>query len=146
MSQEIEERMNELPLLRNFAHYLKGVKLNWLGGLPLYDLMELYIGIVEGALSNRAGSIAFSFFMALFPFALFIFNLIPYIPIEGFQQDFLKFVSEGVPHTYAIENIVNDILHNSNPVCCPRFYIIYFLMHGEWNAILEGLKIQGMYW
>jgi membrane protein len=51
--------------------------------------MELYIiGIVEGAVSNRAGSIAFSFFMALFPFALFIFNLIPYIPIEGFQQDF----------------------------------------------------------
>jgi membrane protein len=58
--------------------------------------MELYIiGIVEGAVSNRAGSIAFSFFMALFP--LYLFNLIPYIPIEGFQQDFLKFVSEGVP-------------------------------------------------
>jgi membrane protein len=57
--------------------------------------MELYIiGIVEGAVSNRAGSIAF-FFMALFP--LLYFNLIPYIPIEGFQQDFLKFVSEGVP-------------------------------------------------
>jgi membrane protein len=61
--------------------------------------MELYIiGIVEGAVSNRAGSIALVF-MALFPFALFIFNLIPYIPIEGFQQDFLKFVSEGVPLT-----------------------------------------------
>jgi membrane protein len=88
MSQEIEERIDRTSLLRNFAHYLKGVKLKWLGGLSLYDLMELYIGIVEGALSNRAGSIAFSFFMALFPFALFIFNLIPYIPIEGFQQDF----------------------------------------------------------
>jgi membrane protein len=49
--------------------------------------MELYIiGIVEGAVSNRAGSIAFSFFMALFPFSIY-FNLIPYIPIEGFQQE-----------------------------------------------------------
>jgi membrane protein len=57
--------------------------------------MELYIiGIVEGAVSNRAGSIAFSHGSVSF---LFIFNLIPYIPIEGFQQDFLKFVSEGVP-------------------------------------------------
>jgi membrane protein len=76
--------------------------------------MELYIiGIVEGAVSNRAGSIALVFHGSV-SFALFIFNLIPYIPIEGFQQDFLKFVSEGVPLTYAIENIVNDILHNSN--------------------------------
>jgi hypothetical protein len=37
--------------------------------INLYDLLELYgIGIAEGALSNRAGAIAFSFFMALFPF------------------------------------------------------------------------------
>jgi hypothetical protein len=42
MSQEIEERIERIPLLRNFAHYLKGVRLNWLGGLRLYDLMELY--------------------------------------------------------------------------------------------------------
>jgi hypothetical protein len=29
MSQEIEERIERIPLLRNFAHYLKGVRLNW---------------------------------------------------------------------------------------------------------------------
>jgi membrane protein len=60
--------------------------------------MELYIiGIVEGAVSNRAGSIALVFHGSV---SLSIyFNLIPYIPIEGFQQDFLKFVSEGVPLT-----------------------------------------------
>jgi membrane protein len=57
--------------------------------------MELYvIGIAEGALSNRTGSIAFSF-MALFPLH-YLFLILSHIPIEGFQQ-ILKFVSEGVP-------------------------------------------------
>jgi membrane protein len=106
--------------------------------------MELYVlGIAEGALSNRAGSIAFSFFMALFPFALFILNLIPYIPIEGFQADFLKFVSEGVPPNtfYAIENIVNDILHNSNSgLLSTGFMLSIFLMANGLNAILGGFE------
>jgi membrane protein len=67
------------------------IKLPWLEGLSLYDLMELYIrGIVEGGLTYHASAVAFSFFMALFPFALFILNLIPYIPIDGFQADFLE--------------------------------------------------------
>jgi membrane protein len=144
MSAEIEERIAKIPLLRDLVRFLKGVELNWLEGLSLYDLLELYIiGIAEGALSNRAGSIAFSFFMALFPFALFIFNLIPYIPIEGFQQDFLKFVSEGVPPNtyYAIENIVDDILHNSHSgLLSSGFLLSILLMANGLNAILGGFE------
>ncbi|TDE05453.1 YihY/virulence factor BrkB family protein [Flavobacterium hiemivividum] len=144
MSEEIEEKIDKIPVLRNFAIYLKGIKLKWLADLRLYDLMELYVlGIVEGAVSNRAGSIAFSFFMALFPFALFILNLIPYIPIEGFQADFLKFVSEGVPPNtfYAIENIVNDILHNSHSgLLSTGFILSIFLMANGLNAILGGFE------
>ena len=101
------------------------------------------IAIVEGALSYRAGAIAFSFFMALFPFALFILNLIPYIPIEGFQQDFLKFVEEGVPpNTYdAISNIINDILNNSNSgLVSTGFLLSIFLMANGLNAILGGFE------
>ena len=98
---------------------------------------------MEGALSYRAGAIAFSFFMALFPFALFILNLIPYIPIEGFQEDFMQFVSEGVPpKTYdAIATIINDILHNSHSgLLSSRFLLSIFLMANGLNAILGGFE------
>ncbi len=144
MSIEIEERVERIPLLRDFVHWSKKIRLPWLQGLPLYDLLELYIiGITEGALSNRAGAIAFSFFMALFPFALFILNLIPFIPIEGFQEDFLKFVADGVPPTtfYAIKNIINDILHNSNSgLLSSGFLLSIFLMANGLNAILGGFE------
>jgi membrane protein len=110
----------------------------------MYDLLELYgIGITEGALSYRAGAIAFSFFMALFPFELFILNLIPYIPIEGFQEDFMQFVSEGVPpKTFdAIATIINDILHNSHSgLLSSGFLLSIFLMANGLNAILGGFE------
>ena len=93
MSAEIEVKLQKIPIVRNIANVLKKIKLPWLQGLSLYDLLELYIlGIIEGAFSYHASAVAFSFFMALFPFALFILNLIPYIPIVGFQDDFLEFV------------------------------------------------------
>lgn len=144
MSVEIEVKLQKIPLLRNFVRWAKMVKLNWLSGLSLYDLLELYIiGITEAALSNRAGSIAFSFFMALFPFALFVLNLIPFIPIEGFQEDFLDFVADGVPpNTFdAIKNIINDILHNSHSgLLSSGFILSVFLMANGLNAILGGFE------
>lgn len=144
MSLEIEEAISRIPILRNLVRMLKKVKLPWLKGLSMYDLLELYgIGITEGALSYRAGAIAFSFFMALFPFALFILNLIPYIPIEGFQEDFMQFVAEGVPpKTYdAIATIINDILHNSHSgLLSSGFLLSIFLMANGLNAILGGFE------
>jgi membrane protein len=144
MEENLKTTIDKVPMIRNTVRFLKQVKLPWLHGLSLYDLLELYgIGIVEGDLSYRAGAVAFSFFMALFPFALFILNLIPFIPIKGFQADFLQFVSEGVPpNTYdAIANIINDILHNSHSgLLSSGFLLSIFLMANGLNAILGGFE------
>jgi len=144
MSKEIEESIKRIRVMRKFVYVLKKFKLPWLYELSLYDLLELYlVGIIEGALTYRASAIAFSFFMALFPFALFILNLIPYIPIEGFQQDFLKFVEHGVPpHTYdAIATIINDILNNSHTgLISWGFVLSILLMTNGLTAILGGFE------
>jgi len=144
MSKEIEIKIEKIPVLRNFVRLAKRTKLPWLQGLSLYDLLELYvIGIIEGALSYHASAVAFSFFMALFPFALFILNLIPYIPIEGFQADFLQFVKEGVPpNTYdAIYKIISDILNNSHSgLLSTGFLLSIFLMANGLNGILGGFE------
>nr|WP_315148995.1 YihY/virulence factor BrkB family protein [uncultured Flavobacterium sp.] len=146
MSKEIEASIEKIPILRNLIRPLKKVKLRSMEGLPLYDLLELYvIGIIDGGLSYHASSIAFSFFMALFPFALFILNLIPFIPIDGFQQDFLRFVKEGVPpNTYdAIYKIISDILNNSHSgLLSTGFILSIFLMANGLNGILGGFEFS----
>ena len=144
MSKEIEVKLEKIPIIRNLVHVLKKIKLPWLEGLSLYDLLELYgLGIVESAVTYHASAIAFSFFMALFPFALFILNLIPYIPIEGFQNDFLQFVKDGVPpNTYdAIYKIINDILNNSHSgLVSYGFLLSILLMANGLNGILGGFE------
>ncbi len=144
MSLEIEDKLLKIPVVRQLVIFGKSIKLPWLKGLSLYDLLELYIiGIVEGAVSYRATAIAFSFFMALFPFALFILNLIPFIPIKGFQDDFMAFVQQSVPPTTfdAISKIINDILHNSHSgLLSTGFFMAIFLMANGVNAILGGFE------
>lgn len=125
-------------------HVTQRIKLPWLQGMSFYDLLELYlIGVAQGAISYRAGAIAWSFFMSLFPFALFILNLIPYIPIDNFQNDFLRFVEQGVPpQTYdAIASILSDIMNNSNSgLLSWGIVLAILLMSNGLNAIMGGFE------
>ena len=144
MSIEIENKLVKIPVIKQLVQLGKSIKLPWLHGLSFYDLLELYfIGIIEGAVSYRAAALAFSFFMALFPFALFILNLIPYIPITGFQDDFMNFVHQSLPPTTfeAVSKIINDILHNSHSgLISTGFLMAIFLMANGVNAILGGFE------
>lgn len=144
MSKEIEDQIEKIPVLNKLMAFTKTIKVPGLEGVSLYEILELYgIGIAKGAFSYRAGAIAFSFFMALFPFALFILNLIPYIPLEGFQEDFLEFVSDSVPpNTFgAIETILSDIMNNSyKSLLSFGFLMSIFLMANGLNAILGGFE------
>ncbi len=88
------------------------IKIPGYRGFSFYDLAEIYVsGIVKGALSSRAGSVSFSFFMALFPFLLFILNLIPFIPIENFDSILFDFIELLMPQESQIffTDIFNDI-------------------------------------
>lgn len=68
------------------------------------------LGIVKGTLSSRAGSIAFSFFMALFPFLLFVLNLIPFIPIDNFDRILLEFIELLLP--IEIQSFITEIFQD----------------------------------
>lgn len=144
MAQNITEKIKNLPFIKQGILLAQSIKFPWLHGFSLYDLVALYFtGIIEGAVTYRASAIAFSFFMALFPFALFVLNLIPFIPIQGFQEDFMSFLQDSVPPTTfdAISKTINDILHNSyQGLLSTGFFMAVFLMANGFNAILGGFE------
>ena len=146
MSEEIEFKLNKIPVVRQLVTFVKSIKFSSLQGLSLYDILEMYVlGIFRGAFSYRASAVAFSFFMALFPFALFILNLIPFIPLENFQDDFLRFVENGVPpNTFdAIETILKDIMGTSHQgLLSSGFILSILLMTNGINAILGGFEMS----
>lgn len=91
------------------------IKLPFFDGVPLYDVaIFFWKGIVDGAISTRASAIAFNFILAIFPAIIFVFTLIPYIPIEHFQQQLLILLQSILPQNAfvairgTIENIVTQ--------------------------------------
>jgi membrane protein len=141
-----KESIKNAPIIKQFIILLQRIQFPSLQGSSLYDIIKLYLsGIVSGGVTHRASAIAFSFFMALFPFALFLLNLIPFIPLENFQNDFLTFVSKSVPpNTYeAIEAILKDILNNSyKGLLSSGFLLSVFLMSNGINALLDGFEMS----
>ncbi len=89
------------------------ITLPFFEGVPLYDVAVFFWrSIYEGSITTRASAIAFSFFIALFPFLIFLFTLIPYIPIDNFQSELLILIQNLVPEsTYStIEGTLYDII------------------------------------
>jgi membrane protein len=120
------------------------IKIPGLEGMSLYDLLHMYIvGIVRGGLTSRAGGISYSFFMAIFPFMLFMLTLIPFIPIDGFQENFMEMISEAVPaKTYdAVVPVFDDIANNKyGGLLSFGFLVSFFLMTNGVNAIFGGFE------
>ncbi len=139
-----EKKLLKIPIIRWFVRLLKKIKVPGLVGMSLYDVLEMYvIGIVQGALTSRAGGIAFSFFMSLFPFALFILTLIPYVPIEGFQEGFMQFISQALPPktSGAVDAVLQDIANNKyGGLLSFGFVLSMFLMTNGINSLFGGFE------
>ncbi len=92
------------PIIK-VTHRLKKMVLPGFDGIPLYDVGVFFVrGVVNGSLSSRASSIAFSFFLAIFPMTITFFTLIPFIPIKDFHIVLLDLIQQITPTT------ANDII------------------------------------
>lgn len=146
MTKPIEDKLDKIPVLNLVIRLLKKIKLPGFEGLSIYDLLELYItGIVKGALTTRASAIAFSFFTAIFPFLLFILIVIPYIPVENFQAEFLAFLESFLPpqtSDFFFKSIFENISDNSNSggLLSSVFVLSILLMANGVSAIFASFE------
>lgn len=144
MSKTVEDKLYKIPLLNTLVRFLKKIILPGFEGLSAYDLIEIYtLGIIRGTFSARASSISWSFFLSLFPFLLFLLNLIPFVPIENFDALFYEFIDEALPRqsTAFFESIYRDI--SSNPrggLLSTVFTLSLFLMANGINAVFSGFE------
>lgn len=82
-------------------------------GIPIYTVLEFFFkGVINGAITTRASAISFSMFLALFPSLIFLFTLIPFIPIHNFQEVLLGLIHDVIPTKAweAVDTTVVDIV------------------------------------
>lgn len=109
-------KSHERKLLRFAIPYINKAKRASLPGfdkVPIYNVaLFFYRGIKDGDLNNRASSAAYSLMLALFPAILFLFTLIPVVPIANFQEELLELIESLMPESVydAVNRIIIDII------------------------------------
>jgi len=98
---------------RKFIVWLKRLRFGH-GRASVYEVVDRMIQEIKlDSVTKRASYMAFNFTVALFPTIIFLFTLIPYIPIPNLNVDILQFLGDLMPREmYAatattIEDIVN---------------------------------------
>ena len=77
----------KFPFIKNWEGIAKSFTLPGFDGIPVYNVVLFFIEeIKKNSLPMRSKSIAFSFFLALFPALIFVFSLIPFLGIEALNE------------------------------------------------------------
>jgi len=110
-------------VLRRFVFYRYLVECTKYIAFPGFKPISLYTVLVfffeeinTGTVTNKASSLAYVFMLAIFPATIFVFTLIPYIPIKHFQDNLLSILSQVMPHDAysALESTITDIVKKQN--------------------------------
>jgi membrane protein len=122
----------------------KRIHLPGFEGLPLYDVAGFFFrGLYNGAITTRASSLAFNFFLAVFPSVIFLFTLIPYVPISNFQNTLFELLREIMPKAAftASEDTITDIIKNQHGgLLSVGFLSALFFSTNGINSMIDGFN------
>jgi len=92
------------------SHWAKKMSFPGFHGVSLYEVLRFFFkGIYNGAITTRASAVAFNFFLAVVPTLIFLFTLIPYIPVKDFQYQLLSLI-KGIMPVYAYQTVESTLI------------------------------------
>ena len=102
------------PMIIRIVAWAKNTSIIGLRGVPIYDVIRFIIMEAnDDNITTRANSMAFSFFIALFPAIIFLFTLIPLLPtVADYALDIRESVQGILPPTSEeyLFGVVEDIV------------------------------------
>ena len=91
-------------------------------------------GLFREELNLRASSLAFNFFIAIFPLIIFLFTLLPYVPINDLEFLITSFIERFLPGNAFefVNETIKDIVNNQNAGLLSFGFIaaVYFSSNG----------------
>ena len=85
-------------LRHRFTKKVKKISLPGFEQIPIYYVVSYFFqGFKRGSMDARGSAIAFSLLFAILPTTIFLFSLIPFIPIQNFQTELLELFQQILP-------------------------------------------------
>lgn len=144
MKKRILDHLTGLGPVAWILKVSKRITLPGFDGVPLFDVATFFIrGLTEGYITSRAAAISFSVFLAIFPFMIFLFTIIPFIPIQNFQQSLLGIIQDFMPRM-AYESVKETIIDivtrpRSSLLIFNLVLTLYFSTNGV-NSLIEAFN------
>jgi membrane protein len=124
---------------------IKNLVLPGFDGIPIREVFVFVIrGFRKGVLVTRASSIAFNLLMALLPATIFLFTLIPFIPIPNFQLELIKLFESIFPANayHLMETTIIDIVTNkSGGLLLVMFFATIIFSTNGIHAVLHAFVV-----
>jgi len=115
-------------------------------GVPISQVITFVIkGFRKGVLVTRASSIAFNLLMALLPASIFLFTLIPFIPIPNFQQELIKLFENILPSNafnFLETTIIDIVTHKSRGLLLFMFIATIIFSTNGIHAVIHAFVVS----
>jgi len=130
--------------LKWFFRKVNRISTPGLKGVPIVSVIRYFFrGIINGAITTRASSVAFSFFLATVPTLIFIFTLIPHIPVSNFQEQLLSVIKGIMPmHAYqTVEaTLIEVVTMKSTGLLSFGFLAALFFSHNGVSSLIDAFN------
>jgi membrane protein len=130
-------------LAKTFS-FTKKLYLPGFEGISIFETsIYLYSGLKKNSIMDRSYTISYKFLIASFPLIIFLFSLIPYIPINGLQDEILSGILRAMPKQLAfyMQEFFEDLLlHKKTAILSVGFLLTIFFASNTMSAILKGFN------
>lgn len=141
--------------IQRLIERLKNISFIGFEKVPIYDVIRFFLkGLHKGGLNLRATAIAFNFLLALGPALIFFLAILPYLPINNFQESLENLLFGFIPENsfIAIEPLLDEVFHRRGGL--PIFGLLTSLFFAQkgiygiieaFNATYHSLETRSWY-
>jgi membrane protein len=125
---------------------IKNLILPGFDGVPINQVVTFVVkGFRKGVLVTRASSIAFNLLLALLPASIFLFTLIPFVPIPNFQQELIRLFESILPSNafnFLETTIIDIVTRKSKGLLLIMFFATVIFSTNGIHAVIHAFVVS----
>ena len=130
--------------MKRIIKFLQSIYL-WDTTVSLYHVLKiLWKKIITFDIDQRAASVSYSFLLAVFPGVIFLFTLIPFVPIENLDVLIMNFLRDAMPQGIYenTSNTIQDIVsRRRSDVLSFGFFFTVFAATNGMMALMRAFNM-----
>lgn len=142
--EQYKNKFLQSKLVRRSTLAAKRLRIPGFQGLTLYQVLKfIFLGLQKGRITNRAAAVSFKIMLAIPPLLIVLLSIIPFIPLENFQESLLAYIGKAMPESAfeLVESTLNNLVSKKQQTLVSLSFILALIYSSNsFQAILDGFS------